>query len=293
MAGETAMRVREGRIGTTMVQRLEVVHAAAVPPVWAALRNEAEHIAKTEPALASMLNSVVLSHRDLAHALSFQIARKLGDLELTPMSLREICEEAYADDRSIVEAAEADLRAFFERDPASKGYVQPFLFFKGFLSLQAYRVSHWLWTKGREALAFHLQSRVSELFQLDIHPAAKIGKGAFFDHGTGIVIGETAVVGDDVSMLHGVTLGGTSTERVDRHPKIGRGVLIGSGAMVIGNITVGDFAKIGSGSVVTKPVPSGCTAVGVPARLVNCPTCSEPSKTMDQTLVDAAYDYVI
>jgi serine O-acetyltransferase len=276
-----------------MVQRLEVVDAAAAPPVWAALRNEAEHIAKTEPALASMVNSVVLSHRDLTHALSFQIARKLGDLELPPMSLREICEQAYADDRSIVVAAEADLLAVFERDPACKGYVQPFLFFKGYLALQAYRVAHWLWTREREAMAFHLQSRVSELFQVDIHPAAVIGKGAFFDHGTGIVIGETAVVGDDVSMLHGVTLGGTSTERVERHPKIGKGVLIGSGAMVIGNISVGDFAKIGSGSVVTKPVPSGCTAVGVPAKLVNCPTCSEPSKTMDQTLVDAAYDYVI
>jgi len=142
-------------------------------------------------------------------------------------------------------------------------------------------------------MALHLQSRISELFQVDIHPAAVIGKGAFFDHGTGIVIGETASVGDDVSMLHGVTLGGTSTERVDRHPKVGKGVLIGSGAMVIGNITVGDYAKIGSGSVVTKPVPPGCTAVGVPARLVNCPTCEEPSKTMDQTLVDAAYDWVI
>ncbi len=276
-----------------MAQHLEVVGSGAAPPVWAALRNEAEHISKTEPSLASMVNAVILSHRDLDHALSFQIARKLGDLELPPMSFREICEEAYADDPAIVAAAEADLRAVFERDPACKGYMQPFLFFKGFLALQAYRVSHWLWGQGRETLAFHLQSRVSELFQLDIHPAAKIGKGAFFDHGTGIVIGETAVVGDDVSMLHGVTLGGTSTERVDRHPKIGRGVLIGSGAMVIGNITVGDFAKIGSGSVVTKPVPSGCTAVGVPAKLVNCPTCSEPSKTMDQTLVDAAYDYVI
>lgn len=276
-----------------MVQRLEVVGTAAAPPVWAALRNEAEHIAKTEPALASMVNSVVLSHRDLEHALSFQIARKLGDLELPPMSLREICEEAYGDDRSIVAAAEADLTAVYERDPAVTGYVQPFLFFKGFLALQSYRVSHWLWTRDRHPLALHLQSRVSELFQVDIHPNAVIGKGAFFDHGTGIVIGETAVVGDDVSMLHGVTLGGTSTERVDRHPKVGKGVLIGSGAMVIGNITVGDFAKIGSGSVVTKPVPSGCTAVGVPARLVNCPTCAEPSKTMDQTLVDAAYDYVI
>ena len=209
------------------------------------------------------------------------------------MGFREICEEAYAADPSIITKAEADLKAVFERDPACKGYVQPFLFFKGFLALQTHRVGHWLWTCGRESMAFYLQSRMSELFQVDIHPAAKIGKGAFFDHGTGIVIGETAVVGDDVSMLHGVTLGGTSAERVDRHPKVGNGVLIGAGAHIIGNITIGDFAKIGAGSVVSKPVPSGCTAIGVPARLVNCPTCAEPSKTMDQTLADAAYDYVI
>ena len=276
-----------------MGKPLEVVDSASAPPVWAALRNEAEHIAASEPSLASLLNAVVLRHNNLARALSYQLARKLSDQELRAMSLRETCEEAYAADPSIVEAAEADLRAVFERDPACKGYVQPFLFFKGFLALQTHRVSHWLWTEKREAMAFYLQSRVSELFQADIHPAAIIGKGAFFDHGTGIVIGETAVVGDDVSMLHGVTLGGTSTERVDRHPKIGKGVLIGSGAMIIGNITVGDYAKIGSGSVVTKPVPSGCTAIGVPARLVNCPTCEEPSKTMDQTLVDAAYNYAI
>jgi serine O-acetyltransferase len=276
-----------------MVQRLEVVDIAGAPPVWAALRNEAEHIAAHEPSLASLLNAVILRHSELSRALSYQLARKLSDQELRAMSLRETCEEAFAADPSIVEAAEADLRAVFERDPACKGYVQPFLFFKGFLSLQTHRVSHWLWTRGRESMAFYLQSRMSELFQVDIHPAAVIGKGAFFDHGTGIVIGETAVVGDDVSILHGVTLGGTSADRVDRHPKIGKGVLIGAGAHVIGNITVGDFAKIGTGSVVTKPVPSGCTAVGVPARLVNCPTCAEPSKTMDQTLVDAAYDYVI
>ena len=276
-----------------MGQRLEVVDVAGAPPVWAALRNEAEHMAAIEPALASLLNAVILRHSELARALSYQLARKLSDQELRAMSLRETCEEAYVSDPAIVAAAEADLKAVFERDPACKGYVQPFLFFKGFLALQTHRVGHWLWTCGRESMAFYLQSRMSELFQVDIHPAAKIGKGAFFDHGTGIVIGETAVVGDDVSMLHGVTLGGTSAERVDRHPKVGNGVLIGAGAHIIGNITIGDFAKIGAGSVVSKPVPSGCTAIGVPARLVNYPTCAEPSKTMDQTLADAAYDYVI
>jgi serine O-acetyltransferase len=276
-----------------MVQRLEVVEAKTTPPVWAALRNEAEHMAKGEPALASLLNAVILRHEDLSRALSYQLARKLSDQELRAMSLRETCEEAYLADRGIVAAAEADLRAVFERDPACKGYVQPFLFFKGFMALQTHRVGHWLWGQGREAMAFYLQSRMSELFQVDIHPAAVIGKGAFFDHGTGIVIGETAVVGDDVSMLHGVTLGGTSADRVDRHPKIGRGVLLAAGAKVIGNITIGDFAKVAAGAVVLQPVPPGCTAVGVPARLVNCPTCAEPSKSMDQTLPDAAYDYVI
>ncbi|MGA0599167.1 serine O-acetyltransferase [Caulobacter sp. KR2-114] len=276
-----------------MAQHLEVVDVGAAPPVWASLRNEAEHVARIEPSLASLLNAVVIRHANIADALSYQLARKLGDQELRAMSLREVAEEAYEGDPGIVAAAEADLKAVFERDPACKGYVQPFLFFKGFLALQSHRVSHWLWTQGRESMAFYLQSRVSELFQVDIHPAAVIGKGAFFDHGTGIVIGETAVLGDDVSMLHGVTLGGTGAERGDRHPKIGKGVLLGAGAKVLGNIVVGDYAKVASGSVVLKPVPPHCTAAGVPARLVNCPTCEEPSKSMDHTLADAVYDYVI
>jgi serine O-acetyltransferase len=276
-----------------MGQRLEVIEAATTPPVWAALRNEADHMARDEPALASLLNAVIIRHGDLARALSYQLARKLSDQELRAMSLRETCEEAYAADPSIMLAAEADLRAVFERDPACRGYVQPFLFFKGFLALQTHRVAHWLWRSGREARAFYLQSRTSELFQVDIHPAVPIGKGAFFDHGTGIVIGETAVIGEDVSMLQGVTLGGTSADRVDRHPKIGRGVLLGAGAKVIGNILIGDYAKVAAGAVVLIPVPPGCTAVGVPARLVNCPTCAEPAKSMDQSLPDAAYDYVI
>ena len=180
-----------------------------------------------------------------------------------------------------METAELDLKAVFERDPACKGYVQPFLFFKGFLALQTHRVAHWLYGQGRETLAFYLQSRSSELFQVDINPATKIGRGVFVDHGTGIVIGETAVIGDDVSMLQGVTLGGTGAERGDRHPKIGKGVLLGAGAKVLGNIKIGDYAKVASGSVVLKDVPAGCTAAGVPARLVNCPTCDEPAVSPD------------
>jgi serine O-acetyltransferase len=181
----------------------------------------------------------------------------------------------------------------FERDPACKGYVQPFLYFKGFQALQTHRVSHWLWNQGRHTLAFHFQSRMSELFQVDIHPAAKIGSGVFIDHGTGIVIGETAVVADDVSMLHAVTLGGTGAQRGDRHPKIGKGVLLGAGAKVLGDIEIGDYAKIASGSVVLRPVPPHCTAAGVPARLVGCPPGEAPARTMDHTLADVVYDYAI
>jgi serine O-acetyltransferase len=274
-------------------QRLEVIDPKAAPPVWAALRNEALAEARSEAGLASILATVILNHKSLADALSYQLARKLGDQELRAMTLREVAQEAYANDASLIGVVEDDLQAVFERDPACKGYLQPFLFFKGFLALQTQRVSHWLWTQGRETFAFYLQSRMSELFQVDIHPATRIGRGVFVDHGTGIVIGETAVIGDGVSMLQGVTLGGTGAERGDRHPKIGKGVLLGAGAKVLGNITIGDYAKIASGSVVLKPVPAGCTAAGVPARLVNCPTCPEPARSMDHTLAEAVYDYVI
>ena len=274
-------------------QRLEVIRPEDAPPVWAALRNEAQAAANSETALASLIAAVVLNHKSLGGALSYQLARKLGDQELRAMSLREIAEEAYSTDKTLVDFAEADLKAVFERDPACKGYLQPFLYFKGYLALQTQRVAHWLWLEGRETLALYLQSRMSELFQVDIHPATRIGRGVFIDHGTGIVIGETAVIGDDVSMLQGVTLGGTGAERGDRHPKIGKGVLLGAGAKVLGNITIGDYAKVASGSVVLKPIPAGCTAAGVPARLVNCPTCEEPARSMDHTLAEAVYDYVI
>jgi serine O-acetyltransferase len=276
-----------------MSQRLEVVDPAIAPPVWASLRNEAAAVAKQESALASVVAATILNHETLGDALSYQLARKLGDQELRGMTIRDICDEAYESHPELLSVAEDDLKAVFERDPACKGYVQPFLFFKGFQSLQTQRVAHWLWSEGRETLAFYLQSRMSELFQVDIHPATRIGRGVFVDHGTGIVIGETAVIGDDVSMLQGVTLGGTGAERGDRHPKIGKGVLLGAGAKVLGNILIGDYAKIASGSVVLKPVPAGCTAAGVPARLVNCPTCDEPARSMDHTLADAVYDYVI
>ena len=254
----------------------------AAESIWQRLRAEAAQAAEAEPALGSLLHAVILSHDDLAGALSFQLARKLGDNEVGPMAWREVCERAYAADPSIVAAAEADLVAVLERDPAAKQALQPFLFFKGFQSLQAHRVGHFLWKGGRDTLAFHLQSRVSELFQVDVHPAARIGKGVFFDHGTGIVVGETATIGDDVSMLHAVTLGGTGADRGDRHPKIGKGVLLGAGAKVLGNVEIGCGAKIGAGSVVLDPVPAHCTAAGVPARVVGKTRVPSPALEMDQ-----------
>lgn len=263
------------------------------PDLWTQLRASAEAAAREEPRLASQLNAVILAHDDLAGALSFQIARKLADAELGAMTVREVCLSAFEADPGIVRAAEADLQAVLERDPAIRSLLQPFLYFKGFQALQGWRVAHWLWGEGRDTLAFHFQSRISELFQVDIHPAARFGAGIFIDHGTGVVIGETAVVGDEVSMLHGVTLGGTGADRGDRHPKIGKGVLLGAGAKVLGAITVGDYAKVASGSVVLKPVPAGCTVAGVPARLVNCPTEASPARTMDHTLADIVYDFVI
>ena len=275
-----------------MAQPFEVINPDD-KPIWLCLRQEASDALSAEPGLASMLHSTILSHDDLASALSFHIARKMGDDAIRGMTLREIVQKAYERDHSLIEAAEADLQAVYERDPAAKGYLQAFMFFKGFLSLQIHRIANRMWAEGRHTLAHLMQSKVSELFQIDIHPAARIGKGIFLDHGTGIVIGETAVVGDDVSMLHGVTLGGTGAQRGDRHPKIGKGVLLGAGAKVLGNITIGDHAKIASGSVVLKPVPAHCTAAGVPARLINCKTCEDPARTMDHTMADIDLDYSI
>ena len=262
------------------------------PPVWAALRNEAEHLAQPEPSLASLLNAVIMRHNDLSRRAVLPAraqARRPGAAGHEPAG--DLADEAYAADPYIVAAAEADLRAVFERDPACKGYVQPFLYFKGFLALQTHRVGHWLWSRGREAMAFYLQSRMSELFQVDIHPAAVIGKGAFFDHGTGIVIGETAVVGDDVSMLHGVTLGGTGAERGDRHPKIGKRRAAWRRRQGAGQYHRSATMRRSRPALwCLRPVPANCTAAGVPARLVNCPTCPEPARSMDHTLAEAVYD---
>ena len=258
--------------------------------VWREIREEVGREARREPMLASFLHATILNHARLEDALSFRLAEKLESPNLHAMQLREVIDEAFAGSPDFGEVVRADLEAVRSRDPACTGLSQPLLYFKGFHALEAYRVSHRLWEQGRVALALHLQNRISEVFAVDIHPAARLGRGLFFDHGTGVVIGETAVVEDDVSMLHGVTLGGTGKETGDRHPKIGRGVLLSVGAKVLGNVRVGEGAKIGGGSVVLQDVPPHTTAVGVPARLVGRPRTEQPALEMDQTLPGTAGD---
>ena len=263
-----------------MAVRVEKV--ASCDPIWNALREQAEDLATREPALASFVHATILKHSRLEDALSYHLAKKIGGEDLNPMLAREIFEEAINADPAIGEAVRADLAAVFERDPACHSHVQAFLFFKGVHALECYRVAHWLWTEKREGMALFFQSRISELFGVDIHPAARLGRGIMIDHATGVVIGETAVVEDDVSMLHGVTLGGTGKEEGDRHPKIRRGVMLSMGVKVLGNIEIGEYSRIGAGSVVLKSVPPHCTAVGVPAKLVNCAGSERPSQEMDQ-----------
>lgn len=264
--------------------------AAGLSNVWIHLRIEAATAAAEEPLLASLLNATILNHTSFEDALGYLLAQKLGGADMNALQMREVCMQAFKEDPAIVRSAQADVRVIKLRDPACRTYVQPFLYYKGFAALQAHRVAHHLWTTGREMMAFHMQSRVAELFQVDIHPAARLGKGIFMDHATGIVIGETAVVGNNVSMLHNVTLGGTGKEGGDRHPKIGAGVLIGAGAKILGNIIVGEGARIASGSVVLHEVAAGCTVAGIPARPVGGPCCENPADSMDQVFDVATFD---
>jgi serine O-acetyltransferase len=254
---------------------------SSIDPIWSALRQQAEAMAAAEPSLAGFVHATMLQHDRLEQALSYHLARKLGGEDLSPLAIREIFDHALAADEGIAAALRADLSAVFERDPACHSYLDAFLFYKGFHALESYRIAHWLWREGRKPMALFLQSRISQLFAVDVHPAAKIGRGIMFDHATGIVIGETAVVEDDVSIMQDVTLGGTGKESGDRHPKIRRGVLLSLGAKILGNIEIGEYSRVGAGSVVLKSVPPGCTAVGVPAKLINCDCGENPSQQMN------------
>ena len=254
----------------------------AADALWQDLRQATQDIIAREPSMTAFLERVVLQRESFTDALGHLLASKLADEELDADALRECFAKAFAATNAILDAAQADLNAFLDRDPACNEPLTPFLYYKGFHSLQAYRLTRQLWLSQQRALALHVQSRISERFGVDIHPGARIGKGIMIDHATGVVIGETAVVEDNVSMLHGVTLGGTGKDCGDRHPKVRRGSLLSAGATVLGNIEIGECARIGAGSIVLRNVPPYCTAVGVPARLIHCPdTKEEPALQMD------------
>ncbi len=256
----------------------------ALPDLWQTARNEAERKVAEEPILGSYFHATILNHSSFGAALSFRLASKLDNPMLPTMLIRDVIDEALRDDPTILEAAEADVLASFTRDPACDDLSTPFLFHKGFHALQAYRIAHWLWRHNRKTLAQFFQSQISVGLGVDIHPAARIGSGLMLDHATGIVVGETAVVEDDVSILHSVTLGGTGKETGDRHPKIRRGVLLAAGCKIIGNIEVGDGAKVGAGSVVLHDVPPHVTVAGVPAVIVGKPQEESPALGMDQRI---------
>jgi len=267
-----------------LLEDRKVTILAEAGGLWQAMRKEVQENAREEPILASFVYATILNHETLAGALSFHLASKLGNAVVSGMAIREIMEEAMQADQSIVHAAEIDIKAAKNRDPACATYSMPFLYFKGFHALQTYRIAHWLWNEGRHHLAWYLQNQMSTIFGVDIHPAARIGCGIMLDHATGLVVGETAVIEDDVSILQGVTLGGTGKETGDRHPKIRHGVLIGAGAKVIGNIEVGEGSKVGAGSVVLKDVPPHVTVAGVPAEIVGKPECDNPALDVNHSL---------
>ncbi len=267
---------------TAMAETL--THITSVDPVWDRITEEARDAVSDEPLMGGLVHACILHHKSIEKALSYRVAAKLASNEMSMVVLREIADQAYAEAPELVDAARADLVAVFERDPACHRLLQPILYFKGYQAMQAYRIGHWLWQSGHRDLAYFFQMRISEIFGIDIHPAARIGKGIMIDHAHSIVIGETAVVGDNVSMLHSVTLGGTGKEEEDRHPKIEDGVLIGAGAKVLGNIRIGHCSRIAAGSVVLSEVPPCKTVAGIPAKIVGEAGCDQPSISMNHML---------
>jgi serine O-acetyltransferase len=258
-----------------------------VDPIWDAVRQEASEAVDRDPLLAVFLYSTILNQPTLEDAVIHRLAERLDHRDMSAELIRQAFRSMILDRSEWSAIMRVDIQAYYDRDPACDRFIMPVLYFKGFHAIQTHRLSHWLWGKGRRDFALYLQSRSSAIFQTDIHPAARLGKGIFIDHATGIVIGETAVVEDNVSMLHGVTLGGTGKVAGDRHPKIRHGVLIGAGAKILGNIEIGHCCKVAAGSVVLASVPNNKTVAGVPARIVGEAGCDEPSRAMDQLLSEA------
>jgi len=261
-----------------------------VDPVWARIRSEAEEVTRREPELTTFMYENILHHDSLEDAVAHRVAQRLDHPDVSADLIRQAFSEAIEDQPALGEMFRADIVATIDRDPATTRFCEPVLYYKGFHAIQTHRLAHWLLGKGRKDFALYLQSRSSAVFQCDINPAARIGRGIFLDHATGLVVGETAEIDDDCSILHDVTLGGTGKEHEDRHPKIRRGVMIGAGAKILGNIEVGHCARVAAGSVVIKAVPNNVTVAGVPAKVVGEAGCSEPSRTMDQMLRGIALD---
>ncbi|RBP16934.1 serine O-acetyltransferase [Roseiarcus fermentans] len=263
-----------------------IVGLAGNDPLFARIRQEAEEALRREPELATFLMTTILNHQTLEGAVGYRVAARLDNADVTAALIRHTFHEAVARDPSIGEAFRADIMAVADRDPACLRMMEPLLYFKGFQALQAYRLSNWLLRQGRRDFALSIQSLASGAFGVDINPGARIGKGVFLDHATGLVVGETTVIEDNVSILQGVTLGGTGKESGDRHPKIRYGVLIGAGAKILGNIEIGHCARVAAGSVVLQPVPNNKTVAGVPARIVGEAGCAEPARDMNQILAE-------
>lgn len=259
-----------------------------IDPIWDSIRIEAERSVAQDPLLAAFLYSTILNQPSLESAVIHRVCERLDHPDLKANLLRQIFMEMAEDWREWGAVLRVDIQAVYDRDPACTRFIQPVLYFKGFHAIQTHRLAHWLWNRGRIDMALYLQSRSSEIFQTDINPAARIGKGIFLDHATGLVVGMTATIGDNVSILQGVTLGGTGKETGDRHPKIRDGVLLGAGAKVLGNIEIGKCSRVAAGSVVLKAVPPNSTVAGVPARVVGTAGCEEPSRAMDQMLNSAS-----
>jgi serine O-acetyltransferase len=267
-------------------QIARVVGLGRNDPLFARICAEAEEASRREPELAVFLMTNILNHETFEDAVIHRVAARLDHVDGPSALIRQTFKDFVQRDPSLGEAFRADLLAVADRDPACQRLMEPLLYFKGFHALQTYRLSHALLRAGRKDFALYLQSRSSSVFQVDINPAAKIGKGVFLDHATDLVVGETCVIEDDCSILQGVTLGGTGKETGDRHPKIRRGVLIGSGAKILGNIEVGHCARVAAGSVVLAPVPHNKTVAGVPARIVGEAGCAEPGRTMNQIIAE-------
>ncbi|MCO6052077.1 serine O-acetyltransferase [Mesorhizobium sp. RP14(2022)] len=264
-----------------------------VDPIWDSVRAEASAAVIHDPILAAFLYATVLNHESLEDAVIHRLAERLAHQDLGADLIRQTFTAMLRDHPEWAQTVRVDIQAYYDRDPACDRFLMPILYFKGFHAIQTHRLAHWLWNKGRKDFALYLQSRSSSIFQTDIHPASRIGKGIFLDHATGLVVGQTALIEDNVSILHDVTLGGTGKASGDRHPKIRHGVLIGAGAKILGNIEIGHCSKVAAGSVVLSPVPNNKTVAGVPARVVGETGCDQPARDMNQALPSQTMEHVL